>query len=70
MGSPTSELQAQLCVATIDSRRICPARSKKFRHFVTDFGPLVKQPFSRPPGIGYFLSMTMQMSGRDIDPRR
>jgi hypothetical protein len=44
--------------------------SKKFRPFVTDFGPLVKQTFLRVPWMGYFLSMTMQMSGRDIDPRR
>jgi hypothetical protein len=44
--------------------------SKKFRPFVTAFGPLVKQPFSRAPGMGYLLSMTIQMSVRDIDLRR
>jgi hypothetical protein len=37
---------------------------------VTVFGLFVKQPFSRAPRMGYFLSMTMQMSGRDIAPRR
>jgi hypothetical protein len=49
---------------------ICSARSKKFRPFVTEFGRVVKQPFSAAPRMGYFLSMTMQMSRRDIDPRR